>query len=361
MMQTLEFQPEWASPPGETISELLAERELTVEDMVSCIGLSKKEAIALLNGNLPVCDALAENLQMLFKVSAEFWLSRESTYRSSLQYLSQKQADEESWLNSLPLSDLKKWGFIPSRASVKEQLKAALSFFGVSSVDEWDASYAAKQNMVAFRTSSSFDSAPMSVLTWLRKAEIDTEQLKCEEWNSDSLLQAIPEIRKLTREDQPEVFMAELKKLLATCGVALAFVKTPKGCSASGATYFPEPNRALIVLSGRYLTDDHLWFTVFHEIGHLILHSKDCLFLEGTKSSAKEEHEANMFAEQILVPAEHMSEMLMLSRVSDWRRILRFAKKIGISPGIVVGQLQHKGKISFAYLNNLKKKYRWAS
>lgn len=359
-MQSLEFQPNWVSPPGETISELLLERDLSLDCFIQQTGLPKSKARELLDGKLPVTNSLALSLQTLFSVSSDFWLRREDNYRKSLAALELKKREQESWMQSLPLPDLKKWGVIPKNASFVEQLKAVLTFFDVSDLIEWDSKYSSKQNMVAFRTSTSFDSCPMSVLTWLRQAEVVTANTECNSWNPSSLRQYLPKLRELTREPDQHIFLPKLREMLADSGVSLAIVRTPKGCSASGATFFPVPNRALIVLSFRYLTDDHFWFTLFHEIGHLLLHSNDRLFLEGMQCSESEEKEANEFAERVLVPLEFRDELLTFRRVSDWRSIMRFAKKIGISPGIVVGQLQHKELIHYSYLNNLKNKYKWA-
>ena len=69
------------------------------------------------------------------------------------------------------------------------------------------------------------------------------------------------------------------------------------------------PNKALLQLSFRYLSDDHFWFTFFHEAGHLILHSKSALFLEGAKNVDACELEANEFAARILVPSEFQKRL----------------------------------------------------
>lgn len=359
-MQSLEFQPNWVSPPGETISELLLERDLSLDCLVQQTGLPRSKVKQLLDGNIPITKSIALGLQTLFSVSSDFWLRREENYRKSLAFIESQKIEQASWLQSLPLPDLKKWGVIPKNAPFSEQLKAALTFFGVSDLTEWDSIYSAKHNMVAFRTSASFDSYPMSVLAWLRQAEIISANIECNAWNPESLDQDLPKIRALTREPDQNIFLPKLREMLADSGVSLAIVRTPKGCSASGATFFPAPNRALIVLSFRYLTDDHFWFTLFHEIGHLLLHSNDRLFLEGMQCTESEEKEANEFAEGVLIPVEYRDEILKFHRVSDWRSIVRFAKRIGVSAGIVVGQLQHKKLISYSYLNNLKHKYTWA-
>jgi len=138
----------------------------------------------------------------------------------------------------------------------------------------------------------------------------------------------------------------------------VVIVRAPDGCRASGATQFLTSDKALLLLSFRYLTDDHFWFTFFHESGHLLLHGEKSIFLEGDDTPFNiEEQEANDFAGKVLIPDELQSSLLNLN--PDTKEILRFAIHAGISPGIVVGQLQHKKLFKYNQMNRLKKQYQW--
>ena len=110
------------------------------------------------------------------------------------------------------------------------------------------------------------------------------------------------------------------------------------------------------MLSVRHLTDDQFWFTFFHECAHLILHEK-ALFLEGEgRRSTHEETQASEFAARTLIPDDAYRA---LANLRGAREIIRFALDLGISPGIVVGQLQYRKHIRFNQLNKLKRRYRW--
>jgi Zn-dependent peptidase ImmA (M78 family) len=135
-------------------------------------------------------------------------------------------------------------------------------------------------------------------------------------------------------------------------------VRGPQGCRASGAVRFLTPTRALIQLSFRYLSDDHFWFTFFHEAGHILLHEKGRLFVEGVATNTpREESEANQFAVDTLIPQELRKEFSNLR--AHTFEVIRFASKAGISPGIVVGQLQHLQIIPPNRLNRLKRRFSW--
>ncbi len=162
----------------------------------------------------------------------------------------------------------------------------------------------------------------------------------------------------LTRKRDPKLFIPELKRRCAECGVAVVIVRAPTGCRASGATRFLSRDKALLLLSFRYLSDDHFWFTFFHEAGHLLLHGKSALFLEGPNMlSTKEEEEASGFAARTLIPSEFRPGLLDLG--VDGRQVIRFARLVGVSPGVVVGQLQYLRRLSPRQLNNLKTRFRW--
>ncbi len=165
--------------------------------------------------------------------------------------------------------------------------------------------------------------------------------------------------RKLTKVKDPDKFLPSLRDLCAAAGVAIVVVREPTGCRASGATQFLNDSKAMLLLSFRYRSDDHFWFSFFHEAGHLILHKTKSPVIEyGEEPDEAQEREANSFAESVLIPDDARDEFNRLS--ANTEAVLRFSIRIGIAPGIVVGQLQHKGKIRRDQLNKLKRRYAWS-
>jgi hypothetical protein len=124
--------------------------------------------------------------------------------------------------------------------------------------------------LVAFRKSLNLATEPVADLVWLTRAAQVTANQDCAVWDKEVLLALLPELRKATNEPDME-FLSLTFAAFSPAGVSLVVLPTPRGCRASGATCFL-PDRATLVMSFRYLTDDHFWFTLFHEIGHLILH-----------------------------------------------------------------------------------------
>jgi hypothetical protein len=168
----------------------------------------------------------------------------------------------------------------------------------------------------------------------------------------------LTEIRKLTNESDPDVFVPKLIDLCARAGVAVVFAPAPKGCPVSGATKWLSPTKALLMLSLRHKSNDHLWFSFFHEAGHILLHGKRMLFIDVERMLTDEhEDEANRFARDFLVPPSIGVRLRDLPEQED--EVMNFAKAAAIAPGIVVGRMQNEGLLAWNKLNHLKIRYTW--
>ncbi|HTH98523.1 MAG TPA: ImmA/IrrE family metallo-endopeptidase [Stellaceae bacterium] len=360
MAEFASFQPQWASAPGGTILDILDQKGMSIEQFCAAMRTSEAKANKLLSGDAEIDLRIATKLEIVLGGSAAFWLQREAQYRSDVSRLNVVSSDLVDWAATLPLKDMISFGWIEKAVSRAAQAEAALQFFGSASVAAWQQSCKTTAAAVAYRTSPTYESLPEALAAWLRQGEIEAAEIECAPWDKDGLKCLIPELRKLTCEEDPAVFIPELQRLCSSCGVAVVVVRGPKGCRASGATRFISPTKAVIQLSFRFRTDDHLWFTFFHELGHLLLHDCSSMFLEETGLiTTHEEDEANDFATSTLVPPEDVEEMLALQ--ANHRQIMRFARRLGIAYGIVVGQLQHHGVLAHNQLNKLKVRYTWAA
>jgi HTH-type transcriptional regulator / antitoxin HigA len=349
------FQPDWNSSPGDTISDILYEKKIELDMFASRIKYPVQDVIKLLGGDLPISFDLAERLEYVLGGSQEFWIKRELNYRTHAIRI--KKLKEQEWLNGLPLKDMIKFGWIKDTSNL---LESCLNYFNVPDIDNWNRKYHLEVKISSFRKSKSYMSDLGATSAWLRQGEIQSESIVCEDWNADEFEKALINIKPLTRKKNPRDFIPTILLECAKCGVAVAFVPTPSGCRASGATRFLSPKRALLLLSFRYLSDDHFWFTFFHEAGHILLHPKESVFLEEiTREEVQDELEkdANIFSGEMLIPYEIKSDLSKIR--GNKRRIIEFASKAGVSPGIIIGQLQYLGYIDFKYLNSYKRRYNW--
>ena len=139
----------------------------------------------------------------------------------------------------------------------------------------------------------------------------------------------------------------------------MVIARAPEGCRASGATRFLDNKKALVQLSFRFLSDDQFWFTVVHEVGHILLHAHEDLYLEGLEErNSQAEREADDFALQTLFA--NVGVDALNHGIQSKFEIARLARKAGVSPGIVVGSLQAKGFIPYKHFNYMKARYAWS-
>jgi Zn-dependent peptidase ImmA (M78 family) len=125
----------------------------------------------------------------------------------------------------------------------------------------------------------------------------------------------------------------------------------------SGATRWFH-NKPIIQLSGRFRTNDHFWFTFFHEAAHIILHGKKDIFLEnveGTEIDQEKEEEANAFAAKILLTENELQQIIDAAPLTE-DMIHEFANKFRTPAGVIIGRLQHLKLIPFHIGNGFRQK-----
>lgn len=359
-MPNSEFEPNWFSRPGDTLLTLMEQRELTSDDVAKKIGCNVATIQGILLGSVAIDDNIAKGFSDIVGGTTRFWMERQRRYAISLANATDAVSalDGNEWVDQFPHADIAKYGWIPKSTDKKALLKTYLSYFGVSSPAEWSERYAGFLRQTAFRASPKFSSKVGPLTAWLRRGEVEASNIRCKSWDVDALRRAIPELRILTKSKNLNYFLPRVQSICAEAGVAVVFVRAPSGCSASGATRFILPEKAMVILSFRYLTEDHFWFTFFHEIAHLLLHNSSLTFIDGEEGiSGKLEDEANNFSAATLIPHPKLDQLLDLR--PNREGIIRFAVSVGVSPGIVVGQLQHHKVLEPNQMNHLKRKFDW--
>ena len=323
-------------------------------------GRPKKTVNEIIRGKAAITPETALQFEKVLGVSASFWINREQNYQEWLAREQERSSFEKflNWVDQFPVKEMAKLGWIEQHDEPINQLTELLRFFGIASPDQWNA--VTNDLSLAFRRSPAYKAEPTIISAWLRKGEIEAQSIDCEPFDADKFKKALEEIRLLTNES-PDVFVSRTVKLCAKTGVAVVFVHELRKLRTNGATRWLNQNKALIQLSLLYKTDDHLWFTFFHEAGHILLHGKRDIFLEEANQTNDKEDEANRFAADWLIPPSAYRELHPGGSHFSKAEISEFAKSIGIAPGIVVGRLQHDGRIPMQNCNDLKRKLRWAS
>lgn len=367
--EQVSFKPDYVVCPGETLLELIQELNMSQAELAERTGRPKKTINEIIRGKAAITPATALQFERVLGVPATFWNNLERNYREILARKEDERKLEQQlgWLKDIPVRDMVKLGWVEQYENNVEQLGEVLDFFGVASVSAWNTVWSAVLDRVelAFRKSQKYKSDPGAVAAWLRKGQIEAQKISCDSFSVSKANSAIRKIRGLTRE-APGVFVPEMKRLCADAGIAVVFVPELPKCRVSGATWWLTPDKVMIQLSLRYKTDDHLWFTFFHEIGHILLDKKRSLYLEyedhaNNHKDNEREQRANRFAMDTLIPPSLFISFLKEGNFSV-NAVHTFAMSLGIAPGIVVGRLQFEGVIPYGHsLNYLKRHFAWSS
>ena len=127
--------------------------------------------------------------------------------------------------------------------------------------------------------------------------ELRAENLNLSIYDEGKLRENLPEIRSLTLVPLKEI-IPRLVKIGEQCGVAFLFVRKLTGFPVHGLVRWIG-DHPFIQVGLRYKRHDILWFTIFHEIGHILLHGRREIFIESKKAVGKNRYEdkADKFAE----------------------------------------------------------------
>jgi hypothetical protein len=204
-----------------------------------------------------------------------------------------------------------------------------------------------------------------AVAAWVREAELIAKQIPLAEFNEAKLRGSLDELRRLTREEA-DAALTKAQEICSECGVALVLVPELPRTRISGCARWLSDKHAMVGLSPRYKSGEQLWFTFFHEMGHILLHRDRQSFVVDNAvgemvdpDMAKCEEEADRFATDTLIPPAEFAKLPRDPEELTNELIQEFAKSMGIHPGIVIGRLQHDKVLEYWQGTMLKQPLKW--
>lgn len=340
------LRPATVSHPGEVVVDYLEFHGWAQRDLARRTGLTPKTISEICNGKGPISPQTALAFEKVLQRPAHFWLNMQRQYdeAEARQQDLAKSAQWIDWAHKFPLKEMKKLGFLNQN---KSDVEALLSFLGVSSPESWNTVWGTCN--VAYRQTRKFTKSVESISAWVRGTELLAAEIQTADYNEQLLRQSIGELRLLTRTRAEDAVEA-VQIICAAAGVAVVLVPELPHTEISGCARWLSDKKALVALTLRYKYDDQMWFTFFHELGHILLHRKKQSFVLDNAADdlsdrvidpemQRYEAEANQFAGDTLIPPAMLAEFLR-NDVFTNDSIHEFAEAAGIGPGIVVGRLQ---------------------
>jgi HTH-type transcriptional regulator/antitoxin HigA len=352
-MKMIPHQSYSPQPPGDTIEEILQRKGWSQRDFAVVLDRPVQAINEIIAGKKAITPETAMAFADALGNSANYWLQLEGLYRLDLLRSKRNSGQESSverrarLFSKAPVSELIKRRWIDADLSDLDQTeKAVCDFLSIKSLDEDPDGFLARKSASGEHTAAQ--------IAWGCRARNIAKTMRSGRYSKDRLLTLIKELPSWSQSD---VDTKKVPGALASVGVRLVFVEHLAGTRIDGgATRLGEV--PVIALSLRYDRVDWFWFTLLHELAHVIEHERSLdtqlVGNDAQDGGSEMEERANSQATEWLVPAEQLQSFVRSVKPYFSRSaILNFAQRCRVHPGIIVGQLQKRGEIPYSHHRNL--------
>jgi HTH-type transcriptional regulator / antitoxin HigA len=338
-------------PPGEFIREELEARGWTQGDLAQIMDRPLQVVNELIAGKKQITPETARGLSRAFSDGDPlYWMHLDAAYRlAQLEPDKDKSVDRRAKLYSLfPVRELMKRKWIEPSKNLDVTEHRVCRFFRIKNLDERPVfAHAAKAAQYDERTALQW--------AWLYRAKELAEATHSLPYSERKLRDALSKLRTLLVAPEE---IRQVPRILADAGVRFVIVEFLPGAKIDGATFWIN-EVPVIALSIRFDRLNNFWFVLRHEIEHVV--NRDGLVtidvelierLQRKEALPPEEIRANASAEEFLIPKAEIDSFITRVRpLYSEQRILLFAKRVSVHPGLVVGQLQFREEIPYTHFH----------
>ena len=329
--------------PGDLIREELEARGWTQTDLAEILGRPMRTVSNILTGKTAITPETAQGLGEAFGVGAQFWLNMESSYRL---HVYRRRGNTTSMVlrkaalyERAPIKDMLKRGWIEPTECMDVLEKQVDDFFAEPTLT------------AAARKSTPYSETTNSQRAWLYRAKHLAAAVHAKKYTKKQLLSGLGDLKALMAEPDE---IRHVPRLLSDLGVKFLIVEHLPHTRIDGACIWLNSS-PVVVLSMRYDRIDSFWYTLTHELGHLVNGDRfsidiDLVAKGDGQDKPPQESKADQFAVELLVPQRELDDFIArVHPLYSKKKIEGFALRIGVHPGIVVGQLQNRDKISYSH------------
>lgn len=343
--------------PGYFIQRQMDERGWTQKDLADVLGLSTKEINYLLQNKQSITFETAQLLENAFGISAQTWLNHELRYRESKQTGEKKARQvkiKSPIYEYMPINEMVKKGWLPKAKKAEELELQVMSFWKSNSVN-FSFMKDTSNIRIACKKSDTMQNFSLYALRcWKQKATLIAHEMQVGAYNRSKLEDLFDNISQFTVDEENGI--EGFLKGLNNCGVKFVVLSHLQHTYLDGATFMDDKN-PVIVYTGRYKRLDNFWFTLAHEIAHVLLHLKgDICFVDDESHSNEEvEKEANDLAQKKLKHDEIISFFNTHKGYLTQAKLACASNALKINSSIIVGCLAHEHIVSYGQINSNKK------
>jgi HTH-type transcriptional regulator/antitoxin HigA len=348
-------------PPGDFIRRELEARGWTQDDLATIMGRPLQAINELIGGKKQITPETALGLAKAFgDDDALYWLNLDNVYRLSKAKPLDDAVEHRAKLYArFPVRDLIKRNWIADSDNPRVVEHRVCQFFGIQSVDDTpQMPHAALANQYDVRE---YNESTKLQYAWLFRAKELASCVDTAPYDESKLKAAIAKLRALLIAPEE---IRQVPAILAEAGVRFVVVEFLKGAKIDGAAFWLGQT-PVIAMSLRYDRINNFWFVLRHECEHVLRRDGtviDVELTENVESGATlplQEQRANSAAADFMVPRAQLEDFITRVRpLFSEKRVLLFAKKLGVHPGLVVGQLQHRKEVPYTHFHKLLVKVR---
>ncbi len=346
-------------PPSEFIKEELEARNWSQVELADIIGRHPKVINDIIMGKRAISPEIAKAFGDAFGTSAQYWMNLESVYQLwHAQDVDNTISRRSRLYQMAPIKEMIKRHWLEASENIEVLEKRVTSFFGINTLDD----------PIIFphapRKGGKQEITPAQ-RAWIFRARQLAKAIDAKPFSAKSFNEGLSQLKNIFHGVEE---IRHIPRILANSGIRFLVLEHLPKTKIDGITFWLDAKSPVIVLSMRYDRIDSFWYTLSHELGHVkrqdglkhdirldtdLVGDKEKIF----KPTIEAEREADKFAKDFLIKPSELDNFIMrISPLYGTQKILGFAKRVHIHPGIVVGQLQFRGEIPWSSYRKMLEK-----
>ena len=351
--------------PGKLLLSEIEKRGMKQKELAIRTGTSDKHISTVINGTNSISPSFARKLDIALGDESGTWSRRQAEYDEYEAEIEEKNniSEEEVCVFKGMKEVVEHFlhlNIMHNHCGDIEkilQLRKVLCVNNLTFIPKitYNAAYRAQ-----VRTSTNID--PYVLFAWQRMCEIQTENAVIDaKFDSKKVIKSIPKIKEqmFESDSKPDRMIESLKSIFSKCGVAFEVVKHFRGAPVQGFIKKTDDGRVILCLTIRGKKADKFWFSLFHEIGHLLSGDFASRFVDFDKVKADMEERADSFACDTLIDPTRYKKFIESGKYRTLKYINSFADSIGVPNWVVIGRLHNDEWLDWSRFANQAPSFEW--
>lgn len=355
--------------PGKFLLDEIERVGMTQKELAIRTGVTEKHISTVINGIKPISTSFAKKLYYAIGKEPAYWLDLQAKYDMEILRFEEENnitSEERNILKDLKdiYDYLYKHKFIQPAKSIPDKVIQFREKLGISNLADipkinYNAAYRAQ-----IRKNSRVN--PYVLFAWQKICELQSNRVKdtfkISRFDKNKLIEKIPDIKNLIASDSNRInyILEQLTLIFAKCGIIFCVVHHFKGAPVQGFIKQTDENTVMLCLTIRGGAADRFWFTLFHEIGHIINGDLNVRFVDFDSISNEMEAKADKYAADTLIPADIFNKFIKSGLYDQWEYIEKCAKKATVPPIIVLGRLRKEEYLLWTDFTEHNVMYKWS-